>query len=102
MRKIHVQASAEQDLIGIWQFTREHWSAAQADKYLDDLDQGIQLLARNAEIGTKRDNVLKGYRVLFIQSHAVYYKLTPKTVHIIRILHVRMDPARHLASSMLG
>jgi toxin ParE1/3/4 len=102
MRKIHVQTLAEEDLTGIWQYTLAQWSAEQADKYLDDLDQGIQLLAKNAEIGAKRDDVRKGYRVLFIKSHAVYYTVTPTMVHVIRVLHSRMDPARHLAPPTLS
>lgn len=39
----------------------------------------------------------EGYRVLFINSHVVYYTVTPSAIHIIRVLHSRMDPQRHLA-----
>ena len=50
----------------------------------------------NSELGMKRDHVRGGYRVLFLGSHAVYYTVAADTVHIIRVLHGRMDPERHL------
>ena len=96
MRKIHVHALAESDLIGIWQSSIGEWGETQADKYLDQLDSGIRKLADNPELGARRDYVRDGYRVLVIGSHAVYYTVTPGTVHIIRVLHGRMDPDRHL------
>jgi toxin ParE1/3/4 len=96
MRKIHVQALAESDLIGIWQYSFEEWGEAQADKYLDELDSGIQSLAGNPELGIKRDYVRNGYRVLYVGSHAVYYTVTPTMIHVIRVLHGSMDPERHL------
>jgi toxin ParE1/3/4 len=96
MRKIHVRALAESDLIGIWQYSFEEWGADLADKYLDELDSNIKVLADNPDLGINRDYVREGYRVLFVASHAVYYTVTPSTIHIIRVLHGRMDPARHL------
>ena len=96
MRKINVHALAESDLIDIWQYSFEEWAEAQADKYLDELDRRIKALAERPELGMRRDYVREGYRVLFVASHAVYYAVTPDTVHIIRVLHGRMDPDRHL------
>jgi toxin ParE1/3/4 len=90
MRRILKHALAESDLIGIWQYSFEQWNAVQADKYLDDLDS-IRQLADSPEMGAERDYVREGYRVLFINSHAVYYTVTPSTIHIVRVLHGRMD-----------
>lgn len=96
MRKIHINELAESDLIGIWQYSFEEWGAVQADKYLDELDSRIKLLPDNPDLGIKRDYVSDGYRVLFVASHAVYYTVTPTTIHVIRVLHGQMDPDRHL------
>jgi len=96
MRKVHLSALAESDLLGIWQYSFEQWDEDQADKYLDELDKGIGLLAENAELGAKRDYVREGYRVLFINRHAVYYTVTASAIHIVRVLHSQMDPERHL------
>jgi toxin ParE1/3/4 len=96
MRRIRKRALAESDLIGIWQYSFEQWNAFQADKYLDELDSGIRQLADNPEMGAERDHVREGYRVLLINSHAVYYTLTPSAIHIVRVLHGRMDPGQLL------
>ena len=96
MRKVRLRALAERDLIGIWKYTFGQWDEAQADKYLDELDKGIRSLAEKPELGVKRDYVREGYRVLFVNRHAVYYTATPTVVHIIRVLHGQMDPRRHL------
>ena len=49
-----------------------------------------------ARVGTKRDDVRDGCRVLFVGSYAVYYTATPDAVRITRVLHGRIDPDRHL------
>jgi hypothetical protein len=41
-----------------------------------ELDSGIRQLADNPEMGAECDYVREGYRVLFINSHAVYYAVT--------------------------
>ena len=96
MRKVRTQARAENDLIDVWLYSFEQWGPDQADRYLDELDRGIRALARNPDLGTKRDYVREECRVLFLNSHAVYYTVTSSTVHIIRVLHGQMDPDRHL------
>ena len=95
MRKIHLHTLAESDLLGIWQYSFEQWDEDQADKYVDELNKGIGLLAENSELGAKRDYVRDGYRVLFINRHAVYYTVTASTVHIVRVLHSQMDQVRN-------
>jgi len=44
----------------IWEYTFREWDAAQADNYLDELDDGIRQLADNPEIGARRDYVREG------------------------------------------
>jgi toxin ParE1/3/4 len=96
MRKIRLHARAETDLIEIWLHSFEEWDEAQADRYVDRLNSAIRTLATNAHRGVKRDNILKGYRVLFVNRHAVYYIVTSTTVEVVRVLHAQMDPDRHL------
>jgi toxin ParE1/3/4 len=95
MRRILVSPLAERDLIDIWQHSQAQWGETQADRYVDELEQGFRRLARNPELGARREHIRHGYRVLFIKSHAVYYKVTT-AIHIVRVLHVRMDADGHL------
>jgi toxin ParE1/3/4 len=93
---IHKSALAELDLISIWEYSLGQWDAAQADKYLDELDKGISALADNPELGVTRDAVRAGYRALFINNHAIYYTIGQSAIVIVRVLHEGMDPGRHL------
>ncbi|MEM6722804.1 MAG: type II toxin-antitoxin system RelE/ParE family toxin [Bacteroidota bacterium] len=45
MPRIIKQVQAEQDLLDIWLYTFNEWDEQQADKYLDEMEQAIQLLA---------------------------------------------------------
>ena len=95
-RSIHKSSQAELDLIGIWRYTAEHWGDTQADGYLDDLDRAISALADNPELGVSREAVRTGYRALFIKNHVAYYTVRPDSIFIVRVLHEKMDPDRHL------
>jgi toxin ParE1/3/4 len=96
MRRIVPTRLANSDLIDVWAYTRDRWDAEQADKYLDALDKAMRNLARNPELGARRDYVRKGCRVLLVHRHAIYYTVTPSAIRILRVLHGRMDPSSHL------
>ncbi|WPL23866.1 type II toxin-antitoxin system RelE/ParE family toxin [Thiorhodovibrio frisius] len=71
----------------------------QADRYLDELNEGMATLAENPRFGADCGWIRAGYRCLAIRHHIVYYRVTIARIEIIRILHERMDPKRHLGSS---
>lgn len=72
------------------------WGNEQADTYLDAIGRGIQLLVEHSEAGVNRESVRDGYRVLFVNHHAIYYLVTPTAVQIVRVLHDRMDPQNRI------
>ena len=57
MPRILTQSLAEQDLIDIWLYTLNEWGEYQADKYLDDLDAAIHLLAAQPLICREREEL---------------------------------------------
>ncbi|MDZ7801382.1 MAG: type II toxin-antitoxin system RelE/ParE family toxin [Trueperaceae bacterium] len=96
MRTARLRRRAERDLIDIWHYTAERWNEDQADAYLDVIGLAIQQLVLQPEMGVRRDGVRDGYRVFFVDRHAIYYRITPSAVQIVRVLHDRMDPHRHM------
>ena len=96
MYKLHKQARAKQNLKKIWLYTYKKWGEAQADQYFDELDNGLKTLVQNPDIGKKRASIRDGYRSLQINRHVIFYKMAASTIQIVRVLHVRMDPERHL------
>ena len=95
-RKLVKDRAAEADLIGIWLYTFETWSEAQADRYLGLLEQGIQELAKAPARGSQRDALRVGYWSKKLEHHIVFYKFTDKEVRVRRVLHEVMDVGRHL------
>lgn len=96
MLEIVKRPRAKRDLIGIWRYSFDEWDEAQADKYLAKIEAGIEKLRHNPKLGRPREEVRVGYRSLRINKHIVYYVLTPSVIRIIRVLHARQDPDRHL------
>jgi toxin ParE1/3/4 len=96
MLEIVKRPRAKEDLKGIWRYSFDEWNEAQADKYLAEIEAGIEKLRHNPKLGRPREEVRAGYRSLRINQHIVYYALTPSVIRIVRVLHARMDPDRHL------
>lgn len=97
MLKLRVTPKAESDLIGIWVYSSEAWGVDQADKYLDQLDEGMEQLIHHPSLGADYAHVLPGYRRLQVEHHAVFYKVLGPELLVVRVLHEDMDaPARLL------
>ncbi len=96
MHKIHKTKAAEQDLTGIWLYTFQQWNETQADKYLDELDSGIQLLSKHPKIGKDYSDVREGIRCLIINKHLIFYCINDNQIDIIRVLHESMDVEQYL------
>ncbi len=92
MLKLLRTPEAEQDLLDIWLHSFETWGAQQADRYLQNLDQGMQQLTRTPNLGKPRDAARRGYRSLQIGRHVIYYRVLLDAIDVVRILHDRMDP----------
>ncbi len=93
---VNKQAKAEQDLIDIWLYTFSKWDESQADKYLDELETGLNVLAENPMIGIDCDFIRKGYRLYAINHHLIFYKIRSDSIEITRVLHESMDVQQHL------
>lgn len=96
MSKIHIQARAKQDLKNIWLYSFKNWGHRQADKYYDELLEGITVIVNNPKIGINRDDIRQGYRQYHINRHMVFYRLTSTRIHVVRVLGDSMDVERHV------
>ena len=96
MRRLVVSDRAEADLLEIWVFSLGTWGEAQADRYLDQLDSGLQECGAHPERGKRRDDVRTGYWSLLLRRHIAFYTFTDDEVLIQRVLHSRVDPGLHL------
>lgn len=87
---------ARRDLYAIADYTVDVWGGEQAERYLDGLAACFERLGAMPEMGRACDEIRAGYRRLEHEKHVIFYRVEAKGVLIIRILHLRMLPVRHL------
>ena len=71
------------------------WGEDQANYYLRGLDETINHLAENSNVGVKIEHIRKNYRQYHFRRHIILYCQTSLTLTIVRVLHERMDVNRH-------
>lgn len=96
MLRVVVSPRAQDDIVEIAAYTLEMWGEGQMSRYVDGLHARFVELARFPNIGRRRDEIGQGYRSIVQGSHIVFYRTTVRDLVIVRILHVRMNPSRHL------
>jgi toxin ParE1/3/4 len=87
---------ARADLADIWRYTAQRWHADQADRYIRELRRTFETIARDPSKGRRCDELRAGYLRYPAGSHIVFFRRAADTTVVVRILHQRMDFARHL------
>ena len=88
--------AARHDLEEIWRYTFERWSVAQADSYHNDLIGMFYELAAGQRPTRRIDLADRVYLCCASGSHNIFFREDKTRIVIVRILHNRMDPRRHL------
>ncbi len=91
-----IAPAAKNDLKDIYQYGLRQWGLAQSERYLATIKNQFWQLTQQPFMGTERNELLPEARSLPIGSHTLFYRVTANTVEIVRILHGRQDPQRHL------
>lgn len=89
--------AAQRDISSIWDFTTDRWGVNQAETYVTEIRDAIERIAARPDRGRACDEVREGYLRYAVGSHLIFYRERSRGgVDVIRILHQRMDPTRHL------
>ena len=96
MARFDLTAGAQADIAAVVDYTTRQWGAAQADNYLDALEARLYGLASQPMLGHERPELAEGIRSFPVESHIVYYLRTDFGIVVLRILHKRQDPRRHV------
>jgi len=96
MAEYRLYPAAESDLEAIWIHTCQEWSVDQAERYIDEITMALSELAQSPKIAPACDQIRLGYRRYIVERHAIYFRVTAYGIAVVRILHDRMDAARHL------
>ncbi|MBU1168671.1 MAG: type II toxin-antitoxin system RelE/ParE family toxin [Proteobacteria bacterium] len=99
MLNIRLTKQAISDMKDIGRYTKEHWGQEQRNRYLSKLDKCFQAIAREPHLGQSCEEIYPDYRKCHLGQHMIFYKASPTHIHIIRILHQRMDVEKHLSEN---
>lgn len=96
MTRFVLSPRAQADIDKIWDYTAERWDSEQADRYVHSLREAVETVAADPRRGRSLEGVRKGYFKFAAASHFLVYRVASSHVEIVRVLHQRMDLARHL------
>ena len=94
--KYQLTGKAARDIKGILEHSVNNFGAAQTEHYFEALKECIELLADNPNIGHSAEDILPDYLRFPHESHVIFYKRLSSSILVVRILHERMDPKRHM------
>ena len=94
--KIVVSPAAEADLAGIFAHTLENWGSEQASRYIDLVVARFKWLTVNRTLWRARDDLRPGLCGQYEGRHLIIFRESKGDLQIVRVLHQRMDPARHI------
>ena len=93
---IKLSPKARQDFIDILRYTGETWGPDQLQTYRDKIDDALQAIGRNPQIGHRRDDLPATHLVYLVGSHVIVYRTGTDSIGVARILHQRMSLGRHV------
>lgn len=96
MTAFKLSRRARADIGGIWRYSRDNWSVAQADRYVNAIREAISAAAREPEHGRSCAPAAADYYRVTAGSHFVFYRIALGGIVVARVLHQRMDFIRHL------
>jgi toxin ParE1/3/4 len=96
VHRLVITPAAKSDLEDIYQYGLRQWGQTRSESYLENIKEQIWTLTKHPLKGVERSELPSGARSLPIESHTLFYRVTLDRVEIIRVLHGRQDPQRHL------
>lgn len=90
-KKLILTPAAQRDLDGIWDYTAEVWSPAQAEKYLIGVQERFANICISPNISRERQEFDPPVRIYPYRSHLIIYRATFETISILRVVHARQN-----------
>tara|TARA_R110000787_G_scaffold47549_3_gene114984 strand:- start:208 stop:507 length:300 start_codon:yes stop_codon:yes gene_type:complete len=90
--------AARQDLLRIAEYTLDRFGARRSETYLEEFRRCFDLISRNPGIGRNMDRIRPGLRRYDRGSHLVFYMSGATGLLVVRVLHARQDPHRHIGA----
>lgn len=82
---------AQNDLTAIFEYTIQQWGDNQADKYLEQIQNGLSKIQNNPNIGRVRTDISDRHRSILVEKHIIIYIMQNNQIFVSRILHHSRD-----------
>ena len=89
--RVVVSPAARRDLRGILRATIRKWDEMQSREYEGKITRAFERLAQFPEMGAPLSELSIEMRAVLCEQHRIYYRIDDNVVHILRVLHVKMD-----------
>ena len=93
MSKLRISPRANSDLIEIWSYIADD-SVANADAFIDELYETMQLLADKPGSGRRREELAPGIQSFPFGRYIIFYRVVNSAIEIVRVLHGARDIER--------
>ena len=98
MSQPRLSPRANSDLLEIWSYISED-SETNADGFIDQLYETIQLLAHQPGSGRRRDELALGMQSFAFGRYVIFYRTVDAVIEIVRVLHGARDIPNLLESN---
>jgi toxin ParE1/3/4 len=96
MAEFRLTPRAQRDLGAVFDYSVAQWGLRQALDYTDLIAAACADLAEAPQSAQDCTSIRPGYRRRSVEQHVIYFRVTRYGIAVVRILHQRMDAARHL------
>jgi toxin ParE1/3/4 len=90
MARVTRRPLAEADILDIWDYIAED-SLAEADRWLDGLDEKLSLWATQPAMGRPRNELGAELRSFAFGLYVVFFQPLPDGIDVVRVLHGARD-----------
>jgi len=93
---LQLSPRARQDFVDILRYTGETWGQNQLLIYRDKINDALNAISQNPELGHGREDLPSTHSAYLVGSHIIIYRVSAESIGIVRILHQRMSAAKHI------
>ena len=93
---LRLSKSAKRDLSGISVYTQKTWGIEKEEQYLNALFDRFEQITSDSSRWKFRDELYPGSQSVSVGKHIIFFKVDGEVIQVARILHQKMDFARHL------
>ena len=94
--RFRISSEAREDLVSVWEYTKQQWGIEQADLYIDGFMLRLVWLTENRALWRPRPDIKPGVFSCVEKRHVIFFSAGQGHIDILRILHERIDLSRNL------